>query len=106
MQLKKFKEWLIKKLGGYVSWTEAKAVVISYPTIPAVYKVSYTTTLDEDKRVNELDPRYIKDILYTKARINIIPRISKITSVIIGGRKEYTLTIKAIQVNDDDIISG
>ena len=105
-KIKKFKEWLIIKLGGYVLWTEAKAVVICSTTIPAVYKVSYKIPLDEDKRVNELDPRYIKDTLYSKAYKDILPRISKITSQTFGGMKAYTLTIKAIQENDDDTISG
>lgn len=95
--IKKFKEWLIIKLGGYVSWIEAKTVVNSYTAVPTVYKVSYAIPLSlDDKSERGIE----KDLLYAKAHTDILPRISKITSEIIGGRKEYTLTITAIQEND------
>lgn len=100
-KIKKFKEWLIIKLGGYVSWMEAKTVVNYYTITPVIYELSYTPPLNDI-----LDEEYIKKELYSKARTDILPRISKITSEIIRGRKEYRLTIKAIQENDDDTISS
>lgn len=103
-KIKKFKEWLIIKLGGYVSRMEVKTVVNSYTAVPIVHKVSYTTTA-LDHRLG-IDMRYIKDVLYSMARADILPHISKITSETIGDRKEYTLTIRAIQENNDDTISS
>lgn len=98
--IKKFKEWLIIKLGGYVEPLLLPSNAISYTYLkPNVYKITHMANM---RNILLSDENYVKDLLYAKVKKEILPRISKITSEIIGDRKEYTLTIMAIDPQEND----
>jgi len=64
-KIKKFKEWLIIKLGGYVEPLSLPPNTISYTYLkPNVYKITHVANM---RNILLSDENYVKDLLYAKA---------------------------------------